>query len=99
MTYSLDLRQRVVSFVEGGGSKSEASRVFRVGRNTVYSWLRRPHGPPHPRLGPERGRRVLGGCSGNSRPRTTIIAARHRGRLAAPMLFEGTTDANVFNLC
>ena len=42
MTYSLDLRQRVVSFVEGGGSKSEASRVFGVGRNTVYSWLRRP---------------------------------------------------------
>ena len=30
--------------------------------------------------------------------RASIIAARHRGRLTAPMLFEGTTDAGVFNL-
>ncbi len=45
-----------------------------------------------------RGRKVFGERSGKSRPRTTLIAARHRGRLAAPMLFEGTTSAGVFNL-
>ena len=53
MTYSLDLRKRVLSFVEGGGSKSAASRVFGVGRNTVYSWLRRPGLAPLP-PGPRR---------------------------------------------
>lgn len=39
MTYSLDLRERVVSFVETGGSKTEASRLYKVNRNTIYQWL------------------------------------------------------------
>lgn len=44
-----------------------------------------------------RGQKVHGEVSGNSRPRTTLIAARHKNRLIAPILFEGSTNANVFN--
>ena len=39
MVHSKDLRERVVSFVSGGGSKSEAARRFRVSRWCVYNWL------------------------------------------------------------
>ena len=41
MTYSIDLRKRVVSFVESGGSKAEASHRFSVSRRTVHYWLKR----------------------------------------------------------
>lgn len=41
MTYSLDLRQRVVDFVENGGSKAEASRVYKVSIWCVYDWCKR----------------------------------------------------------
>ena len=39
MSYSLDLRQRVINFVNNGGSKMEASRRYEVGRCTLYRWL------------------------------------------------------------
>jgi transposase len=39
MTYSLDLRERAISFVKQGGNKSEAARVFGVNRQTLYNWL------------------------------------------------------------
>ena len=39
--YSLDLRQRVVEFVQEGGTKAEAARRYRVAPSTVYSWLNR----------------------------------------------------------
>ena len=39
MTYSLDLRKKVVSFVSDGGSKSEAVRLFKISRDTLYRWL------------------------------------------------------------
>jgi transposase len=41
MTYSVDLRERVVAFVKAGGSKSEAARRFKVSRWCVYEWLSR----------------------------------------------------------
>lgn len=41
MTYSLDLRERAVSFVRSGGSQAEASHAFGVDRKTLYHWLRR----------------------------------------------------------
>lgn len=41
MPYSLDLRKRVVSFVEEGGSVSKAARLYQVGRATIYRWLSR----------------------------------------------------------
>ena len=41
MTYSLDLRQRVVDFVKkNGGSKAEASRVYDVSIWCVYDWCK-----------------------------------------------------------
>jgi transposase len=39
MSYSIDLRKRVIAHVSSGGSKAEASRLFGVGRPTVYRWL------------------------------------------------------------
>ena len=42
MSYSIDLRQRVVDFVRQGGSKSEAARLFGVSRGRVYVWLKLP---------------------------------------------------------
>lgn len=41
MSYSIDLRQRVVDYVHNGGSKAEASRRFCVSRSAVYEWLSR----------------------------------------------------------
>lgn len=37
--YALDLRERVVKFIQGGGSKAEAARRFELGRSTVYRYL------------------------------------------------------------
>ena len=42
MSYSEDLRQRVVDFVHQGGSKAEAARRFNVSRGRVYAWLSLP---------------------------------------------------------
>ena len=56
MTYSLDLRERVVGYVRSGGSKAEAARRFGVHRDTVYEWLTRdklapkPHGQRHRKI-------------------------------------------------
>jgi transposase len=37
--YALDLRERVIKFLEAGGSKAEAARRFDLGRRTVYRYL------------------------------------------------------------
>jgi transposase len=37
--YTLDLRERVVKFLQAGGSKTEAARRFDLGRRTVYRYL------------------------------------------------------------
>ena len=34
--YSLDLRQKVMSFISQGGRKREAARVFGIGEDTIY---------------------------------------------------------------
>ena len=39
MSYSIDLRERVVGYVRGGGSRTEAARLFQVSRMTLYRWL------------------------------------------------------------
>ena len=46
MRCSLDLRCRVVAFVQRGGSKAEAARRFQVGVASVYRWLK-PDGLKH----------------------------------------------------
>jgi transposase len=37
--YGMDLRERVVKFINEGGSKVEAARRFGLGRRTVYRYL------------------------------------------------------------
>ena len=56
MSYSLDLRKRVLDFIGNGGSKAEASRRFSVSRTCIYTWLnaedpftRQKPGPRGPR--------------------------------------------------
>ena len=41
MPCSLDLRKRVVAFVEKGGSATHAAKIYQVGRATIYRWLGR----------------------------------------------------------
>lgn len=41
MSYSLDLRKRVVEFVEQGGGVAKAVKVYQVSRATIYRWLGR----------------------------------------------------------
>lgn len=37
--YSLDLRKKVINYVLAGNQISAASRLFQVGRKTIYRWL------------------------------------------------------------
>ena len=39
MAYSIDLRKRVLDFIQTGGKKAEAARRFSVNRSTIYRWL------------------------------------------------------------
>ena len=41
MAYGIDYRRRVLSFVQEGGSKLEAARLFKVHPDTIYEWLKR----------------------------------------------------------
>lgn len=40
MSYSVDLRNRTLDFIERGGSKVEASQLFKVSLKTVFNWVR-----------------------------------------------------------
>ena len=40
MSYSIDLRKRVLDFIEGGGSKVEAAKRYNISRGTIYKWLK-----------------------------------------------------------
>ncbi|MBX3487373.1 MAG: IS630 transposase-related protein [Candidatus Paracaedibacteraceae bacterium] len=41
MSYSVDLRERVVKFIEEGGSKSSAAILFCIDRSTILGWLKK----------------------------------------------------------
>ena len=56
MTYSLDIRERAVSYVKNGGQCTEASHLFKVGRKTLYNWLRAKN--LHPQTGITRRRKL-----------------------------------------
>lgn len=58
MSYSSDLRERVLSYIHSGGKRTEAARLFGVHRQTVQGWVRldrekgqRRAGKPGPREG------------------------------------------------
>ncbi len=46
MSYSLDLRERVVSYIKQGGKISEATQIFQVSRATIHRWLKRDNLAP-----------------------------------------------------
>jgi transposase len=39
--YSLDLRKKIVNFVNAGNTKAEACKVFKIGKTTLYEWLKK----------------------------------------------------------
>jgi transposase len=41
MSYSLDLRQKVVSYVNSGYSRVSAAKIFGLGESTVRRWISR----------------------------------------------------------
>lgn len=56
MAYSTDLRKRVLEFINTGGSKTDAARLFGISRRTLYNYLaaedpfaRKKPGPKGPR--------------------------------------------------
>ena len=40
MQYSLDLRERVIAFIEHGGKKVDASLLFSLSRSTINKWIK-----------------------------------------------------------
>ena len=42
MPYSLDFRQKVINFVENGGTITKAAHIFGIRRASIYRWLSRP---------------------------------------------------------
>jgi Transposase. len=42
MPYSLEFRQKVINFVENGGTITKAAHTFRIERASIYRWLSRP---------------------------------------------------------
>lgn len=38
MAYSIDLRERVVEYIEAGKTVKEASRIFKVNQRTILRW-------------------------------------------------------------
>lgn len=58
MAYSQDLRQRVLCFVHGGGSKAEASRRYEINVDTVYEWLKQSPNHQAQRPGPKDSRKL-----------------------------------------
>ena len=56
MSYSVDLRERAVSYVRRGGRPTEAARLFQVGRMTLYRWLGATD--LHPKPAKERRRKL-----------------------------------------
>ena len=39
MPYSLDFRQKVINFVENGGTITKSAHTFGRGRASIYRWL------------------------------------------------------------
>ena len=42
MPYSLDFRQKVINFIENGGTITKAAHTFGIGKASIYRWLSHP---------------------------------------------------------
>jgi len=51
MAYRVDLREKVMLFIDSGGSTSEAAEIFNIRQSTLYTWinLRKETGALEPR--------------------------------------------------
>ena len=58
MTYSTDLRKRVLDFIDDGGSKATAERTFGISRRTIYNWLEAENPLTYERPGPKGPRHI-----------------------------------------
>ena len=43
MPYSLDFRQKVINFIENGGTITKAAHTFGIGIASIYRWLSPPN--------------------------------------------------------
>lgn len=41
MSYSNDLRKKIIEFIDKGNSVAEASKVFGITKPTIYRWLKK----------------------------------------------------------
>jgi transposase len=48
MSYGIDYRRRVITFINEGASKAEAARLFKINPDTIYEWLKREDLSPSP---------------------------------------------------
>ena len=58
MRHSIDLRKRVLQFIEEGGSKTQAARMFKVSRASIYTWLNMEDVSAFQRPGPRNPRKL-----------------------------------------
>ena len=58
MRCSIDLRKRVLDFINSGASKSEAARRFKVSRSSIYTWLQSQDAFTYRRPGPSKPRKL-----------------------------------------
>lgn len=58
MRYSRDLRKRALDFITSGGSQSEAERIFRISRRTLYNWLHSADAYAYQKPGPKKPRKL-----------------------------------------
>ena len=98
MTYSLDLREKVISFISDGGSKSEAMRIFQLSRDTIYRWINaedlRPkeHGQRHRKIDKEALRKHVEEYSPDFNPIEQTFGAMKKRRQGMPQ------ETNIENL-
>lgn len=52
MAYPSIMRERVLRYIEGGGSKIDASRLFGVGRATIFLWVKQGYSGKASKPGP-----------------------------------------------
>ena len=41
MSHSIDIRKRVIEYIEDGGLVSRAAKRYEVGKSTIYKWLKK----------------------------------------------------------
>lgn len=46
MSYSIDLRKKVVNYVRNGGTVTNGAKIYQIGRTTIYEWLKRENLSP-----------------------------------------------------